>query len=312
MTDARHALLAGIVDYAGLFPPAVLGMPEATANYASYRASDDGWMLGRFVVPVARLSEFALAAVHAEQQLAATDAVAHTPPPPWLLSAIAGADIARDVGAVRSFNDRHRPQFVVDVLEAKAGDRAAIAAIAEVVPQAGLVTYVEIPLADDPAPLVEALAAHALRAKLRTGGVTPDAFPSSAQVARALARCVSARVPCKATAGLHHPVRGDFALTYAANAPRGMMFGYLNVFLAAGLLTRGGTERDAEALLSDADPHAFSITDDDVRWREHVFSRSDLARLRAAATAFGSCSFRAPVDDLGTLVILQSSRALPA
>ena len=54
---AVDALLAGLVDYAGLFPPASEDMRDALENYASYRASDDRSALGRFIVPVSRLKE---------------------------------------------------------------------------------------------------------------------------------------------------------------------------------------------------------------------------------------------------------------
>ena len=62
MTQSLDILLAQIVDYAGLFPPADLPMDQAVANYAAYRQDPGAWMLGRFVVPVARLDEFAQAA----------------------------------------------------------------------------------------------------------------------------------------------------------------------------------------------------------------------------------------------------------
>ena len=39
MTEALRTLLAGAIDYAGLFPPAALDMPEAARNYATYRAA---------------------------------------------------------------------------------------------------------------------------------------------------------------------------------------------------------------------------------------------------------------------------------
>ena len=55
---AIHSLLHGLIDYAGLFPPATLTMTEAVAGYSSYRAGPHCWALGRFVVPVARLAEF--------------------------------------------------------------------------------------------------------------------------------------------------------------------------------------------------------------------------------------------------------------
>ena len=52
-----RTLLNGILDYAGLFPPARLGMAEAVANYARYREDDRSWMLSRFICPAGRLAE---------------------------------------------------------------------------------------------------------------------------------------------------------------------------------------------------------------------------------------------------------------
>lgn len=54
----ERALLTGLIDYAGLFPPAGLSMAQVVANYASYQRRPDHWALGRLVVPVARLAEF--------------------------------------------------------------------------------------------------------------------------------------------------------------------------------------------------------------------------------------------------------------
>ena len=52
-----RALLAGVVDYAGLFPPAGLALDLALTHYVRYRQGPGGWMLGRFVCPAARLPE---------------------------------------------------------------------------------------------------------------------------------------------------------------------------------------------------------------------------------------------------------------
>ena len=57
MTEALRTLLAGLIDYAGLFPPASLDMAEAARNYEAYRAGPHSWALGRFIVPSARLNE---------------------------------------------------------------------------------------------------------------------------------------------------------------------------------------------------------------------------------------------------------------
>ncbi len=144
--------------------------------------------------------------------------------------------------------------------------------------------------------LIEHLAYHHLRAKIRTGGLTPDAFPSSSDIANFLRRCAARGVAFKATAGLHHPLRCVKPLTYAPNAPRGTMHGFVNVFMAAALLSR------AEAILDDDDPHAFVFDDDTASWRGHAVLTDDLARLRNDfAISFGSCSFEEPVHDLKEL-----------
>src|SRR5215510_12132363 len=51
MSEALRALLSGLIDYAGLFPPASLDLPAAMRNYTAYRKGPHAWMLGRFVVP---------------------------------------------------------------------------------------------------------------------------------------------------------------------------------------------------------------------------------------------------------------------
>jgi hypothetical protein len=50
--------LNGLIDYAGLFPPAGLDMPTSARNYVSYRSGRYAWVLGRLIIPVARLIEF--------------------------------------------------------------------------------------------------------------------------------------------------------------------------------------------------------------------------------------------------------------
>ena len=53
LSPSARALLGGVVDYAGLFPPAALSMADAVAEYAAAQRGADAWMLGRFVLPAA-------------------------------------------------------------------------------------------------------------------------------------------------------------------------------------------------------------------------------------------------------------------
>jgi hypothetical protein len=57
MTKSIRVLLDHLIDYAGLFPPAALSMPDAVRNYARYREGEYAWVLGPFVVPKERMHE---------------------------------------------------------------------------------------------------------------------------------------------------------------------------------------------------------------------------------------------------------------
>jgi hypothetical protein len=283
-----HALLHTIVDYAGLFPPAGLDMDAAVRNYASYRRDAHAWMLGRFVVPAAHLEEM-LDAMHA--------AGAIEPEHHWRVAALAGNDIAADVARVGEFNARGAGGLV-DALELKAADEAAVRRIAAAVPP-GLRAYVEIPVAEDPRALIGAIAEEKLRAKIRTGGVTGEAIPSPEHVARFIRCCYATGVGFKATAGLHHPLRAMQPLTYEADAPRDVMHGFLNVFLTAVFHYNGMTLADANALMHRGAVDDVEFADDHIAWRDYRVSRDEVTTIRRRfAISFGSCSFREPVDDL--------------
>ena len=165
--------------------------------------------------------------------------------------------------------------------------------------------YVEVPIADDPAPLVAALGRSGLRAKVRTGGVTADAFPRARDLVRFLRACAVAGVPCKATAGLHHPLRAEYRLTYRPDSASATMYGFLNVFLTAAWLREGLAEADAVRLLEERDSGAIRVTEGGFEWRGRGLGHEAIARARdAGIVSFGSCSFTEPIGDLQSLGLL--------
>ena len=303
-TGPLRLLLADAIDYAGLFPPAQLDMSGAVAEYASYLQSPERWALGRFVVPVGRLGELA-----DEGESVADGAALGTRSAPWRLSVLLGNDVEGDLARVEAFataeDDADRGwRARVEALEARATTAEQVAGIGRL-PRGDVEWFVEIPIAKDPEPLVRAIGDAHLHAKVRTGGVTADAFPSAEQLARFLAACVAHGVPFKATAGLHHALRGEYALTYAEGSDRATMFGFLNVFLATALLESGVSERAAARLLDERDPRAVRFDESGVTWGEHRLTTDQLAAARRSGIgSFGSCSFREPVDDLESLGLL--------
>lgn len=280
---STQALLSGLIDYAGLFPPAGLGMEAAVANYARYLRSPEAWMLGRFIVPVSRLAEFETAA-------ASVDGGA------WRLSVLGGDDIRADIDRIGAFNAENAGRFEIDVIELKAVSdvQAAMGGM-----PAGLTPYFEIPIGEDPTDPVRAIGEAGGRAKVRTGAVTADGIPSSGDLARFIRACAEEDVAFKATAGLHHPVRATFRLTYDPDSDSAMMHGFLNVFLAAAFAYNGlETERLVE-VLEETSTEAFVFESGSISWRDQLTVRGQLRVTRSEfAIAFGSCSFEEPVDDL--------------
>lgn len=305
--DALHTLLGGGIDYAGLFPPAELDMRAAAANYAEYRRSPARWALGRFVVPAARLAEL---------ESAAADLAPRAPSPEaWPLAVLLPAPDAEAMGALGEFNCRHAAEGALalsgDVIELKADSVAAIERLGTMLPRWAQ-AYVEVPIGGDPAPLVAAIGRTGARAKVRTGGVTPEAFPAAADLARFLRICAESGVPCKATAGLHHPIRAEYRLTYRPDSASATMYGFLNVFLAAAWLREGLPEADAVRLLEERDPGAIRVSADAVEWGGRRIGWEALARARERGiVSFGSCSFTEPVGDLERLGLLNPAEALP-
>jgi hypothetical protein len=296
-----HALLRHSIDYAGLFPPAGLGMREAVDNFARYVSDRSSWALGRFVVPAQRLGEF---------EAAAQPHLTQPGSPSWRLSALLAADLERDLSAVTDFNRRSESRgnavAVIDSVELKAESAAAVQYALDRVPR-HLQAYIEIPIAGDPGDLIRLINRRGSRAKVRTGGTEPGAFPPTADLARFIVSCVRTAVPFKATAGLHHAFRAEYPLTYAPDSPRGTMFGFLNLFLAAAFVRLGLDQRSAEHVLEEGSLEAFQIEENAISWHGHRVTLSDLEQTREQVmVSFGSCSFIEPLQELYALHLLHS------
>lgn len=298
---SMHVLLDHAIDYAGLFPPAGLDMRSAVGNFAAYMAGEESWALGRFIVPVSRLDEFAAAAA---PFLSATSADRT-----WYLAALSAADLLIDLDVIEEFNSRNaasrRSKVVIDTLERKAGSLDEVRETVHRIP-AHLQAYLELPVDRDPALLLGCLSGSPVRGKVRTGGVSSQAFPRPLDLLRFMEAAVRAKVPFKATAGLHHPLRADYRLTYEPDSGRGRMFGFLNVFLTAALLHSGIEGSELLELLEEESPEALRIDDTGIGWRNLRLGLAQLQQARREAiVAFGSCSFTEPISELQALHLLE-------
>lgn len=294
--ESVRVLLEGAIDYAGLFPPSQLSMSEAVVNYALNRSGQYNWMLGRFVLPVARLSEFLDIATHY---------FTHGGQKGWHLSVLAGENINDTIRQITNFNDENSSNVIVDSLEVKANTVSKIENTVKALPT-DLTTYFEVGINENFIDLISTLAFRGMRAKIRTGGVVPEDFPRSSEVIKFVRACVAANVPFKATAGLHHPIRCFRPLTYSADGPKGSMHGFLNLFLMTGFARKSYKPKRLEELMEEEFDEAFRFEEARISWRDNdTLDIFDLQQLRnAGITSFGSCSFDEPVADLQGLGIL--------
>ncbi len=285
--SAIRVLMERAIDYAGLFPPASLEMAHAVRNYARYRGGPDAWALGNFVVPLGRLREFEAAAAGLGTEQAIPLSVI-----------LPGPEFdPRDLDSVGSFGE-------IRSAEVRVADPEQVGVVCSLV-KPGIDTCFEIPASHDWMDVLEAVSDEGERAKIRTGGVERGSIPPPIDVVNFLTECARARVAFKATAGLHHAIRGEHALTYAADSPSETMHGFLNVLLAAAMVFGGAERDDVLNTVEESRGDAFRFSESGVEWHGRGLSGEQLRFAREQfMVSFGSCSFEEPMADLRALGLI--------
>src|SRR5438034_3496416 len=294
------ALLNQAIDYAGMFPPCSLALEPALQNHAEYVRSPEAWMLNGFVLPVEQFD--------AARQLLSDFDRHHPLRVAALGPKTAKADVFLDglynaEAAIRSFSKYDTDFVSVSHLEMFLPEDVDSASLKEARAIVG-----ELPVFWEAPPeraeqTIAMMAGHnsdedtaTFGYKLRTGGVTADAFPTPAQIARALVTAATHQLPIKFTAGLHHPIR------QFRHEVKTKMHGFLNVLGAAVLAPEHQWDADQTVMmLEDEDPRSFSFTQDFFAWCEWKIDVERLRYRRKFVASFGSCSFDEPRDDLRAL-----------
>ena len=294
-----------ILDYAGMYPPANLPLEEAFKNFIAYQTDPQAWMLSRFVVPAKRLNEIP----NFDERLSFTTLGRGCKDMDEFL-----ANVNLDIADIRAFGDA-RKAGTVDMYEValpassltdKFTANDIVTRAADTLNKNGITVFFEAPFGEG----WEARADKLLRAlrkvkdkhvgfKLRTGGVTVDAFPSTEQVAWAIIQTREAGVPLKCTAGLHHPIR------HFNDSVQTKMHGFLNVF-GAGVLasTHGLSQAEVQSILEDEQAENFVFDESGFAWNGLRVASSEIQKARLFATSFGSCSFDEPKEDLQAIKLL--------
>ncbi|HMQ67908.1 MAG TPA: hypothetical protein PKA90_02910 [Ignavibacteria bacterium] len=321
ISDSLSKFLYNLIDYAGLFPPAGLKPDIALSNYLEYLSSEFNFALNKFIIPVSRLSD-------ASDFLKKSD----YPQTPVSFSVIPSAgksigdvrdSLIHDLDVCKKFIEEFQGSVEINSYEIKLPEELLISD--NPVKYYDLISYIneKINSLSDKSSviyfegllneewkvnsekIIEAVYKNNLNNfpcgfKLRTGGLTPEAFPESHQIAFCLRQCLDTKVPVKFTAGLHHPFR-HFDKSIGAE-----MHGFVNVFGAGITAMRHNiTNEGLTEMLDDGNPDNFKFTDDSFTWKgweteidDIVYARNDLV------ISYGSCSFTEPIDDLKSLKLI--------
>lgn len=326
MTPSFNAFMEGIIDYAGLFPPADLSLDTSLQKYSDYRKNEDAWMLSRYIIPGLRLDELE---PYRDSLLQEGE--------PFEFSVLGKKTetiseyrehLQEVIDAIYRFHKTHGDHITTDILEIKlpceavfANDEGLLMEIydetAEWLDKSALLPnqvffegFFEENWEKEIGLILEILNNHNQKFegeffreagfKLRCGGVESEMFPSLEKVAFTLNSARDQNIALKCTAGLHHPIR------HYSDSVNTKMHGFFNVFGGAMLgYAHNLSDKKLIEILREEDPEYFSFTDEGFKWKDILVSTREISELRdVAIISFGSCSFDEPREDLQQLGLL--------
>ena len=332
MKESLRAFMKGLIDYAGLFPPAKLPLDEAIDDYVMHLKGENSWMLGRFIIPLSKLNQL-------DRFVPLFDEIGA------LELAVLGnwgnsndeylSNISKDMSQISDYRNKHSGKVRIGVYECKlpsnSPSKETMKKATDLLNQNKLSHYHEFPELPDVGinystdedesswdeeilPVVSMIAElEGAGIKLRCGGIVKEAFPTVEQIAAMIQTCALIGIPMKCTAGLHHPIR-HFAEEYDA-----YMHGFINTF-GAGVFTSNfpNPENSQEKfrmftllshLIGDQAADNFDFGDGGMIWkvgddRDSIFEfdNASIKNCRGKnMISYGSCSFQEPIDDLKQL-----------
>ena len=322
----------GLIDYAGLFPPADLPLNEAINEYCEQIKSENSAMLSRFIIPISKLDDL-------DDFVPLFASIG-----PLRLSVLGGGGnnddeylnkINQNVADINRYREKHGDNIQIDVIECKMAtntpSRSTMQEATTTLNKNGLTHYhefTELPdvginysTSEDESswdeiivPTVELISEiEGAGVKLRCGGIVKEAFPSVEQVAAMIQTCVLAKAPMKFTAGLHHPIR-HFADEYDE-----FMHGFINTFGAGVFATTFPTPKNPQEkyrmfillshMIDDQNAENFSFSDNSMSWKVgddrdtkfEIDGKKIESARKNGMISYGSCSFQEPIDDLAQL-----------
>jgi nitrite reductase/ring-hydroxylating ferredoxin subunit len=261
------ALLDGLIDYAGIFPPAERTLADAVGEYRKLVAGPHTAIVGPFLVRSGLLDELDPLGAPAEWPIGV---VVDGPLEAAVTRLIASE--RRIVQIELRLADDDEPAAIADQIARIPTEAAAFVEAAGTAPIAEQVERI--------ARLARARTGGEVHAKLRTGGVAPGSTVPDDVLAGFMAACREHGLSWKATAGLHQPLRH---LAASIGQPQ---HGFLNVLAAAWLVEQRAAPEAVAAAIAAERLDGLTIPP---------------ALVRRRMLSFGSCSIDEPVAALAAL-----------
>lgn len=290
---AVRLLFSDLVDDAAVFPPGLAPLEEAVPAHLAHRSAWYSDLVGPFLVPAGRVPEFVTVVRRLPEQ------------PSMAVAVIADAGSPDPLGgALRSVSDLGRTDGVrpvaLEVPLPRGEDQGTAArnllARLEREAPADLRAWVEVQRQPGWQEALRVLAgagagSEQVGAKLRTGGTSPQGFPSVEELAAFLRAAVDAEATFKLTAGLHTAVRGP-------DVTGAQHHGLLNVICGVRAALNGAEADEVGEVVAETRVERLASA---VR----RMSEADAAVLRAFFASFGCCGVTDPIGDLVDLGLLE-------
>lgn len=333
MHSSFTAFMSGLIDYAGLFPPAKLPLKQAFKNYLRYQNEADAWILAKFICPVKMLKDLLIYKKDLQDNIPDISLTV-------IPSAVETSDgyletFFEEIQEIKLFLQKMEQNIRIEALEIRIfpalltidSSPALHLFLNEIYKRlisAGILNvtlFFELNQSGRWADRIKHFAEEIVLfnqnmieneksvqyssagLKLRCGGEKPENVPAPEEVAHSIYTCAIKGIPFKATAGLHHPLR------HYDTALRTKVHGFLNIFGSALLAFHHQlNSSEIQSIILEEDPTQFIFNGDLFQYKQWHIHTDQIQTLRKELViSFGSCSFDDPREDLVELGLLNKN-----
>ncbi len=322
--QSLNIFMQGLLDYAGLFPPATLSLQNSLKNFAEYYHHNQKEWLGKFILPINKINE--TISILNKQNIFST-----------LENKAQLSIILSNCKSLSEYKNCAQNDLIsIKNLINQIGNTINICSF-EILPPIDIFNsgntdllknfliyssevlfefkdktdfYCELPLSEKLNDYLTTIKIHneninllKISVKLRTGGVTQQQIPSSKDIAEAIFLCAKHKIPLKATAGLHVPVPNENLQVGAK------LHGFLNIF-SCMLLCYNQILIDKniinieeiKKIISSYSYKDFKFSETGLQIGENkdrfISNQSMTALRKNYIKSFGTCSFLEPIGHL--------------